>query len=232
MATKKKPLFTLRKTPSQGRSQHTVEVILDAAAQVLEADAAATTNHIAARAGFSIGTLYQYFPNRNAVLAALAAREQTRILAGVASVLRDIDPQAPDVALRGALRLFLHAFQSRRTLRRQVLLTLLPNLPDLLRGQVVDAVLGEVIDILQAKCGPRIRPLDQVARFVATRAVMGVVRAAVIEGTIDVNDPRLEDELIRLLLTYARSDDAGGGEGLRTSAHVDPASWAPHGMGA
>ena len=207
MASARKSLFALRKTPVQERSQQTVEIILDAAAQVLEADAGATTNHIAVRAGFSIGTLYQYFPNRNAVLAALAMREQKRILAGVTQTLRDLDPQAPEIALRAALRMFLHAFQSRQTLRRQVLLTLLPNLPDQLRGQVIDAVLGEVIDVLQVRCRATIREMDEVARFVATRAVMGVVRAAVVEGSIDIKDKRLEDELIHLLLSYARTGD-------------------------
>jgi AcrR family transcriptional regulator len=143
MSSPKKPLFVLRKKPVQARSQQTVDVILDAAAQLLEADAGATTNHIAARAGFSIGTLYQYFPNRDAILAAIAIREQTRILSGISAALRDLDVAAPEAALRSALRYFLHAFQSRQKLRRRLILTLLPNLPDSLRGQVADTVLGE-----------------------------------------------------------------------------------------
>ncbi len=65
-----------RKQPLQQRSQTTVEYVLTAAAQVFEEHgyAAGTTNRIAERAGVSIGTLYQYFPNKEALAVALLER--------------------------------------------------------------------------------------------------------------------------------------------------------------
>lgn len=65
-----------RKRPVQRRSLATVEAVLDAAARVFEEHgyAAGTTNRIAARAGVSIGTLYQYFPNKEALAATLLER--------------------------------------------------------------------------------------------------------------------------------------------------------------
>ena len=65
-----------RKQPVQRRSKATVDAILVAAAQVFEAHgyAAGTTNRIAERAGVSIGTLYQYFPSKEAIAAALLER--------------------------------------------------------------------------------------------------------------------------------------------------------------
>ena len=68
-----KKRFRPRKTPVQKRSQATVDAILDASAQVLRKKgyAKTTTNAIAERAGVSIGSLYEYFPNKEAVFAAL-----------------------------------------------------------------------------------------------------------------------------------------------------------------
>jgi AcrR family transcriptional regulator len=73
---KHRPRLEPRKPPVQKRSQVTVAQLLTAAAQVFEAHgyAAGTTNRIAARAGVSIGTLYQYYPNKEALAVALRER--------------------------------------------------------------------------------------------------------------------------------------------------------------
>lgn len=65
-----------RKRPRQTRSTETVDRILDAAARIFDERGyhATTTNHVAAEAGVSIGSLYQYFPNKDALLVALAER--------------------------------------------------------------------------------------------------------------------------------------------------------------
>jgi AcrR family transcriptional regulator len=79
MATKTR--LSPRRKPRQDRSRDTVEAILEAAAQIFERHgyAAGTTNRIAQRAGVSIGSLYQYFPNKDAIVMELARRHITQI---------------------------------------------------------------------------------------------------------------------------------------------------------
>ncbi|MDJ0930165.1 TetR/AcrR family transcriptional regulator [Breoghania sp.] len=66
-----------RKIPIQARARATVDAILEATARILQGGDGWTlsTNAIARRAGVNIGSLYQYFPDKNAILVALARRE-------------------------------------------------------------------------------------------------------------------------------------------------------------
>lgn len=77
-----------RKLPRQARSRALVDAILDAAARILaeQGREALNTNMVAEKAGVSIGSLYQYFPNREAIIAAVAERHGHRIYHHVAGV--------------------------------------------------------------------------------------------------------------------------------------------------
>jgi AcrR family transcriptional regulator len=86
-------LLKPRKSPSQARSSASVDAILDATIQVLLSvgKERLTTTRVAMRAGVSVGTLYQYFPNKSALLQAALRRhlEHTRdAVAGVAESLK------------------------------------------------------------------------------------------------------------------------------------------------
>src|ERR1700677_2744069 len=74
-----------RKPPTQSRATETVNAVLEAAARILERYGfeGYTTNAIAERAGVSIGSLYQYFPGKDAITVALIERECARLLADV-----------------------------------------------------------------------------------------------------------------------------------------------------
>lgn len=81
--------LTPRKSPRQERSRRTVARILDAAAHVFHEQgySAATTNDIADEAGVSIGSLYQYFPNKDALLVALTQQHIESATAGLVDLL-------------------------------------------------------------------------------------------------------------------------------------------------
>ncbi len=82
-----------RRRPVQVRSQATVDFVLQAAAQVFKREGfAATTNRIAAAAGVSIGTLYEYFPHKQALLLALAERHVELAESGIAAACKKGGP--------------------------------------------------------------------------------------------------------------------------------------------
>ena len=84
-----------RRKAKQERALQTVETLLEAAARVLKRRgfAAATTNRIAEAAGVSVGTLYEYFGNKEALFDALIQRQIRAIVAAIEA--EDLDPGAP-----------------------------------------------------------------------------------------------------------------------------------------
>ena len=96
-----------RKQPSQRRSRETVAVILEAAARVLEKDGLTgfNTNAVAERAGVSIGSIYQYFPNKDALTLALIAKFEQEML----ETVRKAAEEARGRGLRTALNLWVRA---------------------------------------------------------------------------------------------------------------------------
>jgi len=96
-----------RKSPKQARSNQLVEAVLDAAVQVLMREGAQrfTTARVAERAGVSVGSLYQYFPNKAAILFRLQSDEWQRTSAMLRAILED--RATPPLA---RLRRLVHAF--------------------------------------------------------------------------------------------------------------------------
>src|SRR6185437_15341352 len=81
-----------RKLPRQDRSRATVDAILEAAARVLvkEGFERTTTNRVAEAAGVSVGSLYQYFPSKEALVAALVDRHNEEMRAEVLAALERV----------------------------------------------------------------------------------------------------------------------------------------------
>jgi AcrR family transcriptional regulator len=96
-----------RKSPSQERSRQTVERILNAATRIFHEQgyAGTTTNDIADEADLSIGSLYQYFPNKDALLAALTKRHITSTTSSLVAMIGELPGDSGfDVILRTVVR--------------------------------------------------------------------------------------------------------------------------------
>src|SRR3982751_2095378 len=88
----RRPLTNPRKVASQERSRATVDALVEATARILvkEGFDKASTNRIADKAGVSVGSLYQYFPSKEALVAAVIERHQGQILKTVRSELAQL----------------------------------------------------------------------------------------------------------------------------------------------
>lgn len=109
-----------RKPPNQQRSRRTVEAVLEAAAHILEAGGLPrfNTNALAARAGVSVGSIYQYFPGKDAVMAALVRREAARFDASLADTLDQVRDLPLDRAVEALVAVAVRHQTARPNLAR------------------------------------------------------------------------------------------------------------------
>lgn len=121
MAKPRNPSISARKAPVQARAHDLVAAVLEAAVQVLRDEGAArfTTARVAERAGVSVGSIYQYFPNSASILFRLQADEWHRTAALVRGILED-----PSRSPADRLRRLVHAFVSSECEEAQVRLAL------------------------------------------------------------------------------------------------------------
>ena len=201
---------TSRREPTQARAQRTIDTIFQATAQIVEAEGVAglNTNKIARKAGFSVGTLYQYFPTKEAILLALIERERARQMQRMAALLEHADAvqQQPKETVRAFIALFVAGFGSGwgpKAKARQAMIRLgwqldhNDSVTTALR-QVSEQVAFHFQKVASAPNGPPLRTTPA-ALFVITRAVLGVVRSALMERSPLLGSDAFIDELTHMV---------------------------------
>lgn len=115
-----RPLTKPRKDASQERSRATVDALVEATARVLVRDGFdnASTNRIAEVAGVSVGSLYQYFPSKEALVAAVIERHQREIMQTVRNELAEVMTQPVERAVRKLVAVAIEAHRVNPKLHR------------------------------------------------------------------------------------------------------------------
>src|SRR5262245_64556673 len=115
-----RPLTSPRKHASQARSRATVDALVEATARILirEGFDRASTNRIAEVAGVSIGSLYQYFPSKEALVAAVIDRHNQHIMQVVGAALTEVAAQPIEQAVRKMVATALEAHRIEPKLHR------------------------------------------------------------------------------------------------------------------
>jgi AcrR family transcriptional regulator len=197
-----------RKRPLQARAQRTVEVVLKAAAQVFvrRGYAGATTNHIAERAGVSIGSLYEYFPSKDAILVALMeahVREGEAVLGRAAAEVAGASPSLTET-IRHLVKAMVELHGRERELHR-VLFEEAP-LPRPLRTLLaeMEARITDRVELL-LRSQPEVTVADPaLAAAIVVKTVEALTHNLVVHGERDRHyelDVYVE-EIVRLVASY------------------------------
>ena len=205
----RKPATNPRKSASQERSRLTVEALLEATARVLMKDGydRASTNKIAAVAGVSIGSLYQYFPSKEALVAAVIDRHMHEMMQAVRDALAKVATRPIEVAARELVSVMLDAHRVNPKLHR----VLAEQTPRTGRLENIEAIDREAYALVRGYLEAHRDELDvvdpDVAAFVCVTAVEALTHAAVVrrpEILTDEKAGRLVEEVTRLVVRFLR----------------------------
>jgi AcrR family transcriptional regulator len=200
-----RPATSPRKEPRQDRAKATVDAILAATARILVRDGydKASTNRIAEAAGVSVGSLYQYFPSKEALVSALLeqhAAEMRRFLEVKATTT------GIDAPLRGVVRDVVEAMVEAHRVNpklHRVLMEQVPRVGALKRLSELDDMALSMIRAYLELRRAEIRPQNlKLVAFLLTSIVEAVTHGAVLMHPEYLVDEQLVDETTDVIMRY------------------------------
>lgn len=193
-----------RKSPRQARSKDTVSLLVETAARILARDGyqKANVNQIAAVAGVSVGSLYQYFPSKDALVMAVMRRHAERMMDIIRQDIADLALLPMPDAVRGIVRRALDAYGLEPALRR-VMSAEEPKFGALARSQEFDELLRQLLKAYLDFHHASIRPSNrELAIRILMAAVEGIGAELLVEDASLPQSDELVDEVSLLVLRY------------------------------
>lgn len=208
------PVENKRRAPSQERAVQTIDTLFQATAQILEreGEAGLTTNKVASVAGFSIGTLYQYFPSKDALIQAMGLRVQNQVLDQMEKYLNDLQMRddlaqlEPYSLVRQALGMVMQSMTLKGKNKSLLRLFWMLEQPD--QTTMASQRMAEKLSIFfeQVK-NPRIKNPSVTEIYVITRAVLGLVRYASLEKSSLLGNEALEEVLAKMIFSVLQKPE-------------------------
>ena len=202
----RRPLTNPRKKASQERSRATVDALVEATARILvrEGFDRASTNRIAEVAGVSVGSLYQYFPSKEALVAAVIERHQQETMQVVRGELAEAANQPIVQGVRTLVAVAVKAHRIDPRLHR-VLAEQIPRVGRLEKVETFDRENYALFRAYLESHRDEIRATDlELAAFVCVTSIEALTHTAVLHHKI-VSDEAMEalvDEATRLVVGY------------------------------
>jgi len=195
-----------RKRPQQKRSRDTVDTILNATAQVLirEGYDQTSTNKIAVEAGVSIGSLYHYFPNKEALVLALNRRLAEQELDLIRQTFVEVSNASLRDTIRKSVEVMVHMHRIAPELHR-VLVEQVPRMGPLRKINEIDRQIIEMIREQLLRLKKELSPADaELMIFVVFNIVETLTHQAVLYQPQLLQGERLIDEISSLVELYLR----------------------------
>lgn len=205
----RKPVIRPRKIATQERSRATVDSLVEATARILvkEGFDKASTNRIAEVAGVSIGSLYQYFPSKEALVAAVVERHQQEIMQTVRGELAQVSTEPMDKAIRRFVAVAVQAHRLAPQLHR-VLAEQIPRVGKLEKLETFSrenfSLFRTYLEGVRDQLG--VDDLE-LASFVCVTTIEALTHNAVLHHARVLADERMEaliDEGARLVTGYLK----------------------------